>query len=70
MIGHTVMDIFNFSYWWSDVAGRFERRPIGETGLDAHFVAWTLLLAASLALFFWTVWRMIALRRESSSASP
>ena len=70
MIGHTVMDIFNFSYWWSDVAGRFERRPIGETGLDAHFVAWTLLLAASLALFFWTVRRLIALRRESSSASP
>ncbi len=70
MIGHTVMDIFNFSYWWSDVAGRFERRPIGETGLDAHFVAWTLLLAASLALFFWTVGRLSALRRESSSAEP
>jgi membrane protease YdiL (CAAX protease family) len=70
MIGHMVMDIFNFSYWWSDVAGRFERRPIGETGLDAHFVAWTLLLAASLALFFWTVRRLIALRREGGSASP
>jgi hypothetical protein len=70
MIGHAVMDIFNFSYWWSDVAGRFERRPIGETGLDAHFVAWTLLLAASLAFFFWTIGRLIALHRESSSASP
>ena len=24
IVGHAVMDIFNFSYWWSDVAGKWE----------------------------------------------
>ncbi len=70
MIGHMVMDIFNFSYWWSDVVGKFERRPIAETGMDAHFVAWTLLLTASLALFSWAVGRLIALRRENADPHP
>ena len=32
MIGHTVLDIFNFSYWWSDVAGRLEGGRFSRQG--------------------------------------
>ena len=40
IISHTVTDIANFSYWWTDVAGAFDKRPISETGIDSHFILW------------------------------
>lgn len=51
IIAHFVTDIFNFSYWWTDVAGTFDRRPIGETGIDGHIVVWIILFALSLTAF-------------------
>jgi len=53
MISHAVTDIFNFSYWWTDLAGKFDKRPITETGIDTHFILWVLIFAASNALFAW-----------------
>jgi membrane protease YdiL (CAAX protease family) len=38
MVGHTVMDIGLFGYWWTGVAGTFGARPISETGVDRAFV--------------------------------
>jgi membrane protease YdiL (CAAX protease family) len=34
IVSHSVADVFNFSYWWTDIAGNFVRRPIAETGVD------------------------------------
>jgi len=65
IIGHAVLDIFNFSYWWSDVAGKFERRPILETGIDFHFVGWFLILAVSIVLFFVVAGRIRAVRQQT-----
>lgn len=53
MIGHTLLDIFAFSYWWSDVLGSFDWRPISETGIDAHSMLWTALLVISFICFIW-----------------
>jgi membrane protease YdiL (CAAX protease family) len=64
MISHTVADIFNFSYWWTDIAGTFGRRPIAETGIDSHFVVWFLVLVASVALFSWAARKTMALRQQ------
>jgi len=64
IIGHTVMDIINFAYWWSDLAGRFEKRPINETGIDYHFVAWLVILVASIALFLWVARKIRAVRQQ------
>lgn len=50
IIAHTVLDIVNFSYWWSDIAGKFEYQPIAITGVDLHFVVWLLIFAASAVL--------------------
>jgi membrane protease YdiL (CAAX protease family) len=55
IIGHTVMDIFNFSYWWSNVAGNFEKKTIFVTGLDLHFTAWCVIFLTATILFFFTI---------------
>lgn len=51
IISHTVTDIINFSYWWTDVAGEFDKRPITEIGLDLHFFMAVAILISSLLLF-------------------
>lgn len=53
IIAHAVTDVFNFAYWWSDVAGKFDMRTLAETGIDAHFVVWSFVFGASLVLFLW-----------------
>jgi len=65
IISHTVLDIFNFSFWWTDVAGRFERQTISETGIDSHFVIWALILVASIALFIVFTRKLLALRQQT-----
>jgi hypothetical protein len=59
-----VMDIFNFAYWWSDVAGRFDMRTLAETGIDAHFVVWSFAFGISLVLFLWTTRKANMARRR------
>jgi membrane protease YdiL (CAAX protease family) len=63
MLSHTLLDVINFSYWWTDVAGTFDERPISETGIDVHFVIWLLILLATLVLFAWAVRRTLAVRQ-------
>jgi membrane protease YdiL (CAAX protease family) len=65
MISHTVADIVNFSYWWTDVAGAFDKRPISETGIDSHFILWVAVFVASLALFALAARKTLAARQET-----
>jgi len=37
MIGHTIMDIGLFAYWWTQILGTFPQRPISQTGVDQMF---------------------------------
>ncbi len=64
MISHTVLDIINFSYWWTDVAGAYDKRPISETGVDTHFIVWIAVFMASLALFSLATRKTLAARQE------
>ena len=64
IISHSVADIFNFSYWWTDLAGRFDKRPIAETGIDTHFIVWVLIFAASVAIFAWAARKIWAARKD------
>ena len=66
IVAHVVLDVFIFSYWWSDVAGRFAKRPLAETGIDAHLIVWSLVLGASLALLVWTLHKTHMARRRSA----
>jgi membrane protease YdiL (CAAX protease family) len=51
IIAHVIMDVFNFSFWWTDLGGQFQRNTIDQTGIDSHFIIWTLALALSIILF-------------------
>ena len=67
IIAHVVMDVFNFSYWWSDVAGKFDMQTIAKTGIDLHFGAWTLIFVTSVARFLWSVRKILAIRQREAS---
>lgn len=64
IVAHTSLDIFNFSYWWTDIAGKFDKRPLAETGIDAHFILWMLTFLASVVLFSWAVSKTLAAHRQ------
>ena len=67
MIGHTVMDVFNFSYWWWSLIGHYDRRPIFESGIDLDFAFWAGTLAVSLTLFAMFVRKLLALRQNEAA---
>ncbi|MBV9694718.1 MAG: CPBP family intramembrane metalloprotease, partial [Alphaproteobacteria bacterium] len=48
MIGHTLMDIGLFAYWWAQVLGTFTQRPISETGIDQSFTIECAVLGIAL----------------------
>jgi Type II CAAX prenyl endopeptidase Rce1-like len=66
MIGHVLMDIGLFAYWWTGIAGNFTARPVSETGLDKSFLIACVALAASL---FILLFAMSRLRKESLTAA-
>lgn len=57
MLGHWLMDIGLFAYWWTQIAGVFRQRPIFETGVDGGFLLELATLAIAAAAF------LIAMRR-------
>lgn len=50
IIGHGVMDIGLFAYWWTGIAGDFTPCPIFEAGVDVSFAIACLVFAASLLI--------------------
>jgi len=57
MLGHWIMDIGLFAYWWTQIAGTFPQRPIAESGLDESAFAEVLVFAVVLMVL------LIAMRR-------
>jgi membrane protease YdiL (CAAX protease family) len=60
MIGHTIMDIGLFAYWWTGTAGTFSMQTIAATGVDAPFIAAVAIAVAALAT---TLTAVVKLRR-------
>ena len=62
IIGHVIMDIGLFAYWWTGIAGEFSARSLRETGIDGPFmiacatafVSVLVTLFAISRLRFWT----------------
>jgi membrane protease YdiL (CAAX protease family) len=50
MIGHIVMDIGLFAYWWTGIAGDFTARTIAVTGVDGLFVIASVAFLTSLGI--------------------
>ncbi len=60
MLGHWIMDIGLFAYWWTQIAGTFAQRPISETGMDQAF---TIECGAFAAVLVVLLIAMVRLRR-------
>jgi membrane protease YdiL (CAAX protease family) len=66
MIGHVLMDVGLFAYWWTGVAGDFTALTVGETGWDtACFIACTVFVV-SLGMALFSISR---LRRRALAAA-
>lgn len=52
IIGHAILDIFDYSVWWTDLTGGFQKQTIFKTGVDLHFVIWVMIFLAAL-FGFW-----------------
>jgi membrane protease YdiL (CAAX protease family) len=63
IVGHIVMDIGLFGYWWSGIAGDFTAQPISETGVDPLFII--ALVGFSVALLV----ALVAMRRLRQGAN-
>jgi hypothetical protein len=64
MIGHTLMDIGLFAYWWTQIAGVFRAKTIFAVGLDWPFVAACIVLGSALAVTLLAIRRLAARRTE------
>ncbi len=62
IIAHVTLDIINFSYWWSDVIGTFERKPISMTGVDNHFIITVMVVVLSTILFIVAIRKLLKLK--------
>jgi membrane protease YdiL (CAAX protease family) len=58
IIGHFVMDVGMFAYWWTGIAGNFTARPINETGVDRSFLISCCVFATSLGVVVLAIWRL------------
>jgi len=43
IIGPSILDIFDYSIWWTDITGGFHKQTIFKTGVDLPFVVWCLV---------------------------
>jgi membrane protease YdiL (CAAX protease family) len=55
MIGHVMMDIGLFAYWWTGIAGDFTARPVTETGVDVSFSIACVVFIASLLIVLYAI---------------
>ncbi len=67
IIAHVSFDIINFSYWWSDVIGTFERKPISMTGIDNHFIITVMVVLLSTILFIVAIRKLLKLKMKDSA---
>jgi len=58
IIGHSILDIFDYSVWWSDITGGFQKQTVFKTGIDLHFIVWILIFMLALFIFFRSMGRL------------
>jgi membrane protease YdiL (CAAX protease family) len=62
ILGHWLMDIGLFLFWWTQVAGTFRELPISKTGIDRMFIVESVVFAAALAAVLSTTVMLLKLR--------
>jgi membrane protease YdiL (CAAX protease family) len=65
MLGHWIMDIGLFAYWWTQIAGTFSQRSIAESGVDESAVVEVVIFAAVLSVLLMCMRRLKELRSSA-----
>jgi membrane protease YdiL (CAAX protease family) len=58
IIGHIVMDIGLFAYWWTGIAGEFSARTISQTGVDRPFFIALFTFVGSLGIVLFAIFKL------------
>ena len=53
IFAHFIMDICNFSFWWTNIGWQFNKNTIYVTGLDNNFMFWVFIFISSIILFIY-----------------
>ena len=69
ILGHWLMDIGLFIFWWTQVGGTFHQRPIFETGIDQPFIWECAVFAAALTVVLSSIVKLLQLR-DSAQVPP
>lgn len=48
IIGHSILDVFDYAIWWTNITGGFKQHTIFITGIDLHFITWVLIFLSAL----------------------
>lgn len=64
IIAHFIMDICNFSFWWSKLGHQFDKKTILETGIDYHFIIWNGTFLISIGLFIYVMSRLKSIKNN------
>ena len=67
ILGHCMMDIGLFMFWWTQVAGTFHQQPISQTGMDQPFIWECAVFVAALISVLSATVRLLKLRGSSYS---
>lgn len=67
IIGHTIMDIGLFGYWWTGTAGTFSAKTIDVTGIDLPFIMAVSVFATALVATLAGTAKLYRLARENSN---
>jgi len=65
IIAHIIMDVFNFSFWWTKIGWQFDKETIYKTGMDLQFLIWSLIFIFSIALFVLLLRKLRLLKIEN-----
>jgi membrane protease YdiL (CAAX protease family) len=58
IIGHILMDIGLFAYWWTGIAGEFSARTISQTGMDRPFFIAVFTFVVSLGIVLFAIFKL------------
>jgi membrane protease YdiL (CAAX protease family) len=58
IIGHILMDVGLFAYWWTGIAGGFCARTIRETGVDRPFLLAFLTFVISFGIVLFAIYKL------------
>src|SRR5215469_16767179 len=66
MLGHWVMDIGLFAYWWTQIAGTFTEHPVWQSGWDQAFAIECAVFIMALTALITAILRLKKLSASSS----